>query len=47
MVILRLKVCNFELVTLTLEVPESERHVTAIDKGVKSLSNWWVKRMNK
>lgn len=45
---LRFTLLGFELARIDLDIPESDdREITAIDKGVKGMTGWWVSRMNK
>ncbi|AER26141.1 hypothetical protein SSEA_SKINNY_125 [Mycobacterium phage Skinny] len=47
---LTVKLLGFEVVTLELDITEMSSdapRLTPVDKSVKGLSNWWVRRMNK
>lgn len=45
---LSFKFLGFEIATIELALPAStDVRLTPVDRGVKGMSNWWVKRMNR
>ncbi|QNJ56911.1 hypothetical protein SEA_REINDEER_120 [Mycobacterium phage Reindeer] len=48
LMILKVKVLGFEVLTVELESDEGPGvQLTAVDKGVKGMSHWWFRRMNR
>lgn len=45
---LSFKVLGFELARIDLELPPAAvRELTPLDRGIKGMSNFWVRRMNR
>jgi hypothetical protein len=47
-VTLRFEILGVEFLRLTLDIEQGEpTEVNVLDKGIKSMSRWWVGRMGK
>ena len=46
--ILRFNIFGFEVARIELDLGDyAQREITPLDKGIKSMTRFWVKRMNK